>query len=134
MLNFLIANKKIALLILAVLVAAILIYFWLNKKPKIDTHSLQNANQIGIDLGVEYSGFNPQSWTENDDAVKELILSIPEQDIDQLIKDYKKIFSRDLVNDLQTKLDDWEEVKYKFTESKLKNPIKKASAKIKKSL
>lgn len=82
--------------------------------PKIGTTSLMNARQIGLDLGTAYPFYDPLSWTENDSAVEELILSIPQSNIPQLETDYRKLFNRELAADLQEKLDGWNNVKDKF--------------------
>ena len=72
------------------------------------------ANQIGIDLGYAYPIYDPRHWTENDTAVKESVLKVPKPLIPTLTKAYYTKYKRNLIDDLQSKLDDWNDVKYLF--------------------
>ncbi len=86
-----------------------------NKDLGINIPSL--AAQIGIDLGTAFSSFDPRSWSENDDKVKVSVLKVPKPLIPTLINEYAKnpdTKGRNLIADLQKKLDDWDEVKYLF--------------------
>ena len=73
------------------------------------------AKQIGLDLGTAYPSYDPRSWTENDEAVKLLVLKVPKPYIPQLKKYYTQFYpGRDLESDLRKMLDDYDEVKYLF--------------------
>lgn len=73
------------------------------------------AYQIGLDLGTAYSAIDPRHWTENDDKVKVSVLKVPKPLIPTLMKEYAKRFNRNLQADLQSQLDDWNEVSYLFS-------------------
>jgi hypothetical protein len=72
------------------------------------------ANQIGIDLGTAYPVYDPRHWTENDTKVKELVLKVPKPLIKNLITEYYNKYKRNLQEDLQKLLDDYEGIKYLF--------------------
>lgn len=73
------------------------------------------AKQIGLDLGTAYPWYDPRSATENDDAVRILVLKVPRPYIPQLKTEYKRFYpGRDLESDLRKNLDGWEDVKYLF--------------------
>lgn len=107
-----------------------LVILFRKKMPPLTTKSLQNARQLGLDLGTAYPFYDPLSWTENDQHAEDLIASIPASQIPQLEADYKKIFQRDLAADLQEKLDGWNNVSYKFIHSAITPGIDKAVRKI----
>ena len=78
---------------------------------------IETARQLGLDLGVEYSWYNPQSWTENDGAVLKTIKEFPQSLIGRLRTEYNKIYpKRTLQKDLQTLLPDsyWQQIRTKF--------------------
>lgn len=76
---------------------------------------IETAKQLGLDLGVAYSWWNPQSWTENDNAAKALILQIPKDLIPVVAREYAALYpGRSLYSDVQNYLDDYSEVRHLF--------------------
>lgn len=72
------------------------------------------AKQIGFDLGTAFPSYDPRRWTENDDAVRILVLKVPKPVIPQLIDSYRKQYNRNLQDDLQKMLDNYDTVSYLF--------------------
>jgi hypothetical protein len=76
----------------------------------------QITDKIAQDLGTAYSGWNPQSWTENDTEVYKTILTIPQSLIPQVVNLYFEKYKRNLKKDLSELLDttEYNKVKYLF--------------------
>lgn len=62
---------------------------------------IETAQQLGMDLGIAYSVWNPQSWTENDRAVLDTLLAFPKTLIPRLMSEYNKKYQRNLQLDVQ---------------------------------
>jgi hypothetical protein len=72
------------------------------------------AQQIGIDSGFAYPVLDPRHWTENDTALKESILKVPKPLIPTLITAYYNLYKRNLQQDMQSVLDDYNSISYLF--------------------
>ena len=75
---------------------------------------IEVARQLGIDLGYAYAWYDPRRATENDDAAKKLLLSVPKPLIPFVVAEYGKLYNRNLQTDLQTVLDDYASVRHLF--------------------
>jgi hypothetical protein len=75
---------------------------------------IESARQIGLDLGTAYPAYDPRSWTENDNEVRDEVLKYPKTLIPRLKTEYAKLYSRDLQADLQKLLGSWAKVKHLF--------------------
>ena len=76
----------------------------------------QITDKIAQDLGIAYSWWNNQSWTENDTEVYKTILTIPQALIPQVVGLYFEKYKRNLKQDLSELLDtpEYNKVKYLF--------------------
>jgi hypothetical protein len=73
------------------------------------------ATQLGMDMGFSYGVLDPRRWTENDDAVRILLLKATKPFIPQLSALYTKTYpGRSLVEDVQKTNDYWPELAYLF--------------------
>jgi len=73
------------------------------------------AKQLGIDMGYAYPAYDPRRWTENDLAVRILVMKVPKPYIPSLIKEYERFYpGRNLETDLRTTNDAYEDFKYLF--------------------
>lgn len=75
---------------------------------------VETARQLGIDLGTAYASYDPRSWSENDNAALATIKSVPKNLIPQLMLEYLKLYNRNLQEDAQKYLDDYDEIRDKF--------------------
>lgn len=125
-------NKKRLLIAASVIAGGTAVYLLTRPVRKLSTDSLKNANQIGLDLGTAYPFFDPRSWTENDQAVEDLLQSLPASAMPQLQTDYRNLFKRDLIADLQKNLSGWDNISHKFSKS-LPGSVTKGAALLKKA-
>jgi len=75
---------------------------------------IEVARQIGMDLGTAYGIYDPRRWTENDEAVKKILLELPISLIPFLKLEYSRLYKRSLQEDLQKLLDDYPSVRHLF--------------------
>jgi len=75
------------------------------------------VTQIADNLGTSYSWWNPQNWTENDQAVIDVLQTIPKEYMPEVQLMYLDRYERNLRSDLVELLDGnmWNEVSYLFT-------------------
>jgi len=74
----------------------------------------ETARQLGLDLGYAYASYDPRHWTENDDAILETMKAVPKDLMPKLVIEYFKLYKRNLQQDLQEKLDDYDQIRDKF--------------------
>lgn len=109
----------------ALLIGGILLYRSIrNKGAKADRNFdkstvgsfniVEVARQIGMDLGTAYGIYDPRRWTENDAAVKKILLQFPVSLIPFLKIEYSRLYKRSLQEDLQKLLDDYPSVRHLF--------------------
>ncbi len=73
------------------------------------------ASQIGVDMGYAFPIWDPRRATENDTEVMINVLKVPKPLIGVLISEYYKKYGRNLRDDLESKLDQWDKVSYLFS-------------------
>jgi hypothetical protein len=62
---------------------------------------IETAQQLGNDLGYSYSWINPQSWTENDTAVRDTIAAWPKTLMKPLIQEFATRYGKSLQSECQ---------------------------------
>lgn len=73
------------------------------------------ARQLGMDLGTAYPSWNPLHWTENDNAVIKLLLTVPKNLMGVVSQNYNKLYKENLQADCQRLLDsDYSKVRHLF--------------------
>ncbi|MDW8347135.1 MAG: hypothetical protein RML94_09285 [Bacteroidia bacterium] len=72
------------------------------------------AEDIRNKLGLSYPWYDPRRWTEEDNYVRDLLLSLPKTVVHRVAVEYKKMYSEDLVTQLSKYLDDWDKIKHLF--------------------
>jgi hypothetical protein len=75
---------------------------------------IETAQELGMNLGTAYSFYDPRHWFEDDGDVNEILLKFPKALIPQLTTEYYKLYKRNLQSDLQSMLDNYNEIRYLF--------------------